>query len=102
MKFLIAMVISIAFMAIVARADEALPPALQNIGIDQKLDQQLPMDLIFKDETGRDVRLGELFDHGRPVVLSFVYFRCPMLCTMVTNDLVRSLNALPMNVGQQF
>ena len=66
---------------------------LNQVGIDQKIGQQLPLDLVFKDETGRDVRLGEYFG-ARPVVLALAYYECPMLCTLVLNGLTSALRAL--------
>jgi len=77
-------------------------PILQEVGIDQKLAAQVPADLTFKDESGRDVKLGGYFTGKRPIVLTLVYYRCPMLCTMVLNDVVRTINALPMTVGKDF
>ena len=62
----------------------AKPGLLKQIGIDQRLQQQVPLDLAFKDETGRDVRLGEYFGK-RPVILVLGYYECPMLCTQVLN-----------------
>ncbi|HET6372605.1 MAG TPA: SCO family protein, partial [Candidatus Polarisedimenticolia bacterium] len=56
----------------------ALKPPFEEIGIDQKVGEQVPLDLILKDETGNPVRLGDLF-RGKPVVLSLAYYRCPML-----------------------
>jgi protein SCO1/2 len=76
-------------------------PILRDVGIDQKLDQQVPPDITFTDETGRDVRIGDYFGK-RPVVLALVYYECPMLCTLVLNGLVASLETLTFNAGQQF
>jgi protein SCO1 len=88
-----------------AAAHADTPPAykspLDDIGIDQNLGQQVPADLMFKDENGHDVRLGQYF-HGKPVILTLVYFECPMLCTMVLNDLVRSLNMVSLEPGRDF
>ena len=55
------------------------PPGLKNVGIQQNLNGQIPPDLIFRDETGKTVRLGDYFGQ-KPMILSFVYYRCPMLC----------------------
>jgi protein SCO1/2 len=74
---------------------------LKSVGIDQNLGAQLPMDAPFRDEAGRTVRLGECF-HGRPVLLNFVYFKCPGLCTQALNDLSRTLNGLTESAGDQF
>ena len=58
-------------------------PQLDSVSFKQQLNKQLPLDARFKDETGRDVTLGHYFDGQRPVVLAFVYYSCPMLCTQI-------------------
>jgi protein SCO1/2 len=73
----------------------------KQVGIDQHIDAQVPTDLVFHDEAGRDVRLAEYFGR-RPIVLSLVYYGCPMLCTTVLNELTVSLNVMPTSVGEQF
>jgi len=78
-----------------------LPPALRNVGIDQKLNQQLPLDLVFRDENGNAVKLGQYFGN-KPVVLSLVYYDCPMLCTQVLNGMVTSFRVLPFKIGNEF
>lgn len=79
------------------------PPAgvLAEIGIDQKLNAPIPMNLLFRDESGTDVRIGEFF-HGKPVILSLVYYECPMLCSMTLNGLVKSLRPLTFTIGKEF
>jgi protein SCO1/2 len=79
----------------------ARPSILDGVGIDQKLNAQIPGDLDFRDETGREVHLSDYFGK-RPMVLTLVYFQCPMLCTMVLNDVLRTINAMPENVGKDF
>jgi protein SCO1/2 len=76
-------------------------PILKEVGLDQKLDAQVPLDLKFSDEQGREVTLGSLFGH-RPVVLALVYYECPMLCTEVLNGLVSSLQTIAFNAGNEF
>jgi protein SCO1/2 len=78
-----------------------LPSALREVRIEQKLNQQLPLDLSFRDESGREVRLGQYFGQ-KPVVLAFVYYDCPMLCTQVLNGMVTSFRVLPFQVGKEF
>ena len=78
-----------------------LPELLTEIGLDQQLDAQVPLDLRFKDEAGRDVRLGDYFGR-RPVILTLVYYECPMLCTQVLNGLTSALGVLSFTVGQEF
>lgn len=78
-----------------------LPPVLKKVGIDQKLNEQVPMDLVFKDEQGREVRLGQYFK-GKPVVLSLVYYTCPMLCNQILNGMLSSFRQVSFNAGEQF
>jgi protein SCO1/2 len=78
-----------------------LPKALKNVGIDQKLNETIPLDAVFRDEQGREVRLGQFFK-GKPVILSLVYYSCPMLCTQVLNGMMGSLRRVSFNIGEQF
>ena len=80
----------------------ALPAALQGVGIDQRLDSQLPLNLTFRDEAGRSVPLATFFQSGKPVILALVYYRCPMLCTQILNGLESGLKAVSLNPGQDF
>jgi len=84
-----------------AGRQEGRPDALRDIGIEQRLNEQVPLDLAFRDETGREVRLGEYFGE-KPVILSLVYYDCPMLCNQVLTGLVSSLDILKFNVGREF
>ena len=78
------------------------PELLKDVGIDQNLNSQIPLDLEFRDEKGRAVRLNEYFSKRRPVILSLVYYNCPMLCTQVLNGLLRSLKEQSLNPGKDF
>ena len=77
------------------------PTALSNVSFEQRLNEQLPLDLPFKDEAGRTVKLGDYFGR-KPVVLTFVYYECPMLCTEVLNGLESSLRVLNETIGKEF
>jgi protein SCO1 len=79
------------------------PPAgiLTEIGVEQRLNVPVPLDLPFKDEAGRNVLFRDFF-RGRPVVLSLVYFECPMLCSMTLNGLVKAMRPLAFSVGHDF
>jgi protein SCO1/2 len=78
-----------------------VPLALQQVSFEQRLNEQLPLDLEFRDESGRIVKLGEYFGR-KPVVLTFVYYECPMLCTQVLNGLESALRVLNETVGKEF
>jgi protein SCO1/2 len=78
-----------------------LPELLTDIGLDQRLDAQVPPDLRFRDEAGREVRLGDYFG-TKPVILTLVYYECPMLCTQVLNGLTSALGVLSFSIGQEF
>jgi len=78
------------------------PPGLEGVGIDQRLNEQVPLQLTFKDEQGKAVKLGDYFHDGRPVILNLVYFQCPMLCTEVLNGLTSALKVIKFVPGDQF
>ena len=78
------------------------PTPLSNVDIKQKLNSRLPLEATFKDEAGHDVQLGQYFDGKRPVVLTLVYYECPMLCTQVLNGLVRAARVLPLEAGKDY
>jgi protein SCO1/2 len=77
------------------------PPGLKNVGIEQHLDEQIPPDLAFRDETGKPVHLADYFGR-KPVILNLVYYQCPMLCSEVLAGLESALRVLKFNVGQEF
>jgi protein SCO1/2 len=80
--------------------DEA-PELLKKVAITQKLNTQIPLDLQFRDETGKAVTLGDYFGK-RPVILSMVYYKCKMLCPEEINGLVGSLEMVKFDPGKDF
>ena len=84
-----------------AFAQSQSPVPLQGVDVNQRLNAQIPMDAIFKNERGEEIRIGELF-HGKPVILTLVYYECPMLCTQVLNGLVTSLRPIQFDAGKEF
>jgi protein SCO1/2 len=81
---------------------EPVPKQLARVGIDEKLDAALPLQLLFKDDAGRDVTLGSYFRPGHPVVLTLNYYRCPMLCSLELNGLVDGMKQLAWTPGDEF
>jgi protein SCO1 len=77
------------------------PAELKKVQFDQNLGVQVPLDLAFRDETGRGVHLSQYFN-GRPVVLALVYYECPMLCTQALNGLVKALKVLALEPGRDY
>ena len=82
-------------------ASATTPRQLKDVTFEQRLDTKLPLDARFRDESGREVRLGDYFGR-RPVVLAFVYYSCPMLCTQVLNGVSSAAKALPFTAGGEF
>jgi protein SCO1/2 len=80
------------------RKEEAF---LKEIAFDQRLGEQVPTDLVFRDEIGRSVTLGSYFGQ-KPVILLMTYYTCPMLCPLLVDGLVRSLRGISFNVGKEF
>ena len=85
----------------VGTSSAGLPAALRNVGFEPPLNGQIPLNLAFRDELGRDVRLGDYFGH-KPVLLALVYYGCPMLCNQVEQGVVGSLKMLSFNAGGDF
>jgi protein SCO1/2 len=82
-------------------ADE-LPKELEGVGIVERLDQKIPLDLSFKDETGRTVVLSEYFKPGKPVILTINYYTCPMLCDETLKGMVNGLKDVEWSAGKEF
>ncbi len=77
------------------------PPGLKHVGIEQHLNDQIPPNLVFRDENGQTVRLGDYFGK-KPLILSLVYYQCPMLCGEVLSGLESALRVLKFDVGKDF
>src|SRR4029077_912966 len=85
-----------------ANAQQISTPAiLSKVGIVQNLNAQIPPDLVFRDETGKPVRIGDFFGK-KPIVFSLVYFDCPALCTEVVNGELRTMKAISLDLGKDF
>jgi protein SCO1/2 len=80
----------------------AVPGALKGVGIDQRLDAQVPLNLTFTDEAGRALPLSTYFSSKKPVLFTLVYYRCPMLCSEILNGLAGALKAVTLNPGKDF
>jgi protein SCO1/2 len=85
----------------VGAAAATMPAVLQNVGFEPPLNGPMPLELAFRDETGRSVQLREYFGH-KPVVLAFVYYNCPMLCDQVEQGVVGVLRMLSFNPGRDY
>ena len=79
----------------------AKPVGMENVGIQQRLEQKIPLGLTFRDETGKTVQLNDYIGK-KPVILNFVYYRCPMLCPELLIGLESSLKVLKFDVGKEF
>ncbi len=78
------------------------PLAVRGVGIDQKLNGALPLDASFTDESGRPVQLRQFFQGTKPVLLSLVYYQCPMLCNMVLNGETRTMREMKLEPGRDY
>jgi protein SCO1/2 len=76
-------------------------PQLKDVSFRQRLNEMLPLDAAFMDETGRRVALGDYFG-DKPVLLAFVYYECPMLCQQVMNGLSSALKVMPFAAGEDY
>lgn len=83
------------------RQPNTRPSVLEQVGIEQRLGEKLPLETPFRDELGRQVKLGDYF-HKRPVILALVYYDCPMLCTQILNGLTGALAGTKFSAGKEF
>jgi protein SCO1/2 len=81
---------------------DKIPIELRGVGITENIGAELPLNLVFKDETGADVALGSFFKPGRPVILTLNYSDCPMLCHVQLHNFVECMNKGKIFPGQQF
>lgn len=73
-----------------------------NVGFEQRMGSQVPLDAIFVDEQGEVVRLGKFFTAGQPVILVMNYYECPMLCSFVREGVLAALQQVPLTAGRDF
>jgi protein SCO1 len=86
----------------VGKSSAGLPPMLLNVGFEPPLNGQVPLDVAFRDETGKNVRMSDYFGQKKPVLLALVYYGCPMLCNQVEQGVVGSLKMLSFNAGREY
>ncbi len=77
------------------------PPNSTDVRFEQRLGEQVPLDLMFTDETGKPVRLGDYLQ-GKPLILTLNYYHCPDLCSLMLESLAQSLNGVPFDLGNQY
>ena len=83
-------------------ASTSMPAILKDVAFRPELNAQIPLDTEFQDETGKSVKLGDYFGQQKPVLLAFVYYGCPMLCTQLEQGVVGSLRMLSFNPGRDY
>lgn len=86
----------------VAQRIEPTPDALEGVGVDEKLNAQIPLDLEFRDENGNDITLAKIYNGERPVILTMNYSDCPLLCSLQLNGLVDALKEMSWSPGEEF
>lgn len=93
---------ALAALAAPAAAEPAQPPALQDVGVENRVGARIPLDLPFTEVGGRRVQLGDYFRDGKPVVMVLAYVRCKMLCSLVLQATVDAVRAMPLEVGRDY
>lgn len=85
-----------------AQLNQGRPAILEEIGVDEKLGNTIPMDLVFTNSYGEDVRLGDLFESGKPVLLNPLYYECPVLCGLVLDAVFNVVSDLVWSPGSEY
>ena len=99
---LVVVLVAVALMAMPVSAALPIPAELENVGVSEKINEQVDLDLTFLDESAQPVALEEFFHSNRPVILNLVYYTCPMLCNLALKGLTKSLDGLPWTPGEEF
>lgn len=99
---ILALFLALAAGPVLEAADEPLPSELEGVDIVEHIGTKLDLDLQFTSESGYQVPLGKYFGKGKPVLLNFVYYRCPMLCNLVLNGQTAALRELAWTAGKEF
>jgi protein SCO1 len=86
----------------IGQTSSNMPVILKNVAFRPELNGQVPLDTAFRDESGKSVQLGQYFHQQKPVLLAFVYYGCPMLCTQLEQGIVGSLRMLSFNPGRDY
>lgn len=86
----------------ITEAQSDLPPVLKGVDVEEHLGELVPQDMQFTDENGQPVRLSQVLPKDKPVVVTLVYYDCPMLCNLVINGLVKSLQETGLELGRDF
>jgi protein SCO1 len=81
---------------------QSLPAGLVDVGIEEHLGAQVPLEARFRDETGKEVALGAYFQPGKPVLVNFAYYQCPMLCNLVLNGMLGGMKKLAWTPGKEY
>jgi protein SCO1 len=100
-KTLIPILMGAALAGATTRTIAYTPPQLKGVGFDQRLNQQVPLDTVFTDETGKQIHLGDYFG-SKPVILILAYYQCPRLCTLVLNGVVQGMLEMPLKLGKDY
>jgi protein SCO1 len=102
MTVVVGLVLCCAASALAEERKEPLPTELAGVGITEHLGAQIPMDLEFVNSDGKPIKLGDCFQPDKPAILTLVYYRCPMLCSLVLNGLLDGLRDVPLTAGVDF
>ena len=101
-KLLLSLLLFFTFNNAIAQLNQARPAILDEIGVDEKLGETVPFDLIFSNSYGDEVRLGDLFESGKPVLLNPLYYECPVLCGLVLDAVFNVVNELLWTPGNEY
>ncbi|MFC1555871.1 SCO family protein [candidate division KSB1 bacterium] len=85
-----------------AQLVEEDPVEMQGVTIEDRLGEKIPLDLTFTDQDGKEVILADYFNNGKPVIVTLVYYNCPMLCTLVLNGMVDAMRSIDLEPGEDF
>lgn len=102
MRLLLLILLTIGMSHLAAAQANNLPPELRNVGITEKLGDRIPGDITFINEQGEEVRFDEFLSRGKPLLITPIYYECPMLCNLILNGVTYGFQELAWQVGRDF
>ena len=98
----ISSVVVLLLASVCAAQENRLPSELEGVGVDERIGSSINLDLEFTGENGYQQSLRSFFKSGKPVVLNLVYYRCPMLCSLVLNSQTKVMKQVAWSAGNEF
>ncbi len=102
LKILVTISVFFLFNSAYAQLNQNRPAILEEVGVEEKLGETIPLDLEFINSDGQIVRIGDLIEEGKPVLLNPLYYECPIICSLVLDAVFKVVKELVWTPGRDY